>query len=161
MKANHPAKNLPRTASLAEGARRKGAMARPTTVKTFPRNGSVAGWGETKKGKLKETRETKVRHLPQATIAAGERDKRRKLTRNEKVAQPTVPRGAEVPSRKRIAQRNQTTCITKKKRKNLPSCATVSVARVPWTPPGSELRRASAGRQKINSKKNLQSRASV
>ena len=54
--------------------------------------------GETKKGELKEntgakTRETKVKTLPQATIVAGGRDKRRKPTRNGKVAQPTVPRG--------------------------------------------------------------------
>ena len=64
--------NLPRTASVAVGGRdEKGAMARPTTVKTLPRIVGVAG-GETKKGELKEntgakTRETKVtrfRRLP-------------------------------------------------------------------------------------------------
>ena len=72
-------------------------MARPTTVKTLPRIVGVAG-GETKKGELKEntgakTRKTKVKTLPQATIGAGVRDKRRKPTQNGKVAQPTVPRG--------------------------------------------------------------------
>ena len=73
-------------------------MARPTAVKTLPRIVGVAGGSETKKDELKEntgakTRETKVKTLPQATIVAGGRDKRRKPTRNGKVAQPTVPRG--------------------------------------------------------------------
>ena len=45
--------NLPRTASVAGGARRKGAMARPTTVKTLLRIVGVAGGGETRKGELK------------------------------------------------------------------------------------------------------------
>ena len=68
--------NLPRTASVAGGARRQGAMARPTTVIILPRIVSVAGGRETTKGELKEntgskTRETKVT-LPQATIVAGE-----------------------------------------------------------------------------------------
>ena len=83
---------------MAGGGRdEKGAMARPTTVKTLPRIGGVAG-GETKEGELKDntgakTRKTKVKTHPQATIAAGGRDKRRKPTQNGKVAQPTVPRG--------------------------------------------------------------------
>ena len=52
-------------------------MARPTTVKTLPRIVSVTGWGETKKGELKEnagatTRATNVKTLPQAIIVAGE-----------------------------------------------------------------------------------------
>ena len=80
------------------GRDEKGAMARPTTVKTLPRIVSLAGGAETKKGELKEntgakTRETKVKTLPQATIVAGGRDKCRKSTQNRKVAQPTVPRG--------------------------------------------------------------------
>ena len=36
------------------GQDEKGAMARPTTVKTLPRIVSLAGGGETKKGELKE-----------------------------------------------------------------------------------------------------------
>ena len=90
-------------------------MARPTTVKTLPRIVGVAGGGETKKGKLKDntgakTRKTKVKTLPQATIVAGGgRDKRRKRTQNGKVAQPTVPRGGVVPSRKRISK--EKTCL--------------------------------------------------
>ena len=68
--------NLPRTASVAGVRDEKGAMARPTTVKTHPRIVGVAGGGETKKGELKEntgakTRKTKVKTLPQATIVAG------------------------------------------------------------------------------------------
>ena len=80
-------------------------MARLTTVKTLPRIVGVAG-GETKEGELKDntgakTRKTKVKTHPQATIVAGGgRDKRRKPTQNGKVAQPTVPRGGEAPSRK-------------------------------------------------------------
>ena len=54
----------------------KGAMARPTTVKTLLRTVSVAAGGETKQGELKKntgakTRETKVKTLRQATIVAG------------------------------------------------------------------------------------------
>ena len=55
----------------------KGAMARPTTVKTLLRTVSVAAGGETKQGELKKntgakTRETKVKTLRQAAIVAGE-----------------------------------------------------------------------------------------
>ena len=108
-------------------------MARPITVKTLPRIVSVAGGGETKKGELKEntgtmTRETKVKTLPQATIVAGGgRDNRRKPTQNGKVAQPTVPRGGEVPSRKRIAERKQNNVHHKeKKTKHTVLCHCVS-----------------------------------
>ena len=80
----------------------------------------------------------------------GGRDQRRKPTRNGKAAQPTVPRGGEVPSRKRIAVKNKTTCITKKRRQNIQSCATAWVARLPWPLLSSALRKASAGRQKKN-----------
>ena len=67
--------NLPRTASVAGGARRQGAMARPTTV-ISPAYRRRGGGGETKKDDLKEntgakTRETKVKTLPQVTIVAG------------------------------------------------------------------------------------------
>ena len=58
------------------GQDEKGAMARPTTVKTLPRIVSLAGGGETKKGELKEntgakTRENKVKTIPQAAVVAG------------------------------------------------------------------------------------------
>ena len=86
-----------------------GTIIRQTTRQNLPRTASVARGGETKKSELKEntgakTRETKVKTLPQATIVVGGRDKRRKPTENGKVAQPTVPRGREVPSRKRISK---------------------------------------------------------
>ena len=69
------------------GRDEKGAIARPTTVKTLPRIVRVAGGGETKKPKLKEntgskTRETKIRNLPQAAIVAG--GARRKVKTNTK-----------------------------------------------------------------------------
>ena len=44
------------------------------------------------------------------------------------------------------------TCITKKRRQNMLSCATVQVPRLPWPPPGSERRRASAGRKQTKKK---------
>ena len=84
-------------------------MARPTAVKTLPRIVGVAGGGKTKKGKLKEstgakTRKTKVKTLPQDTIVAGGARQEAKTNTKRKVAQPTVPRGGEVPSRKRISK---------------------------------------------------------
>ena len=47
---------------------------------------------------------------------------------------------------------NYTTCMTKERRQNIKSCATVWVASLPWPPPGSELRRVLAGRQKRRKK---------
>ena len=69
----------------------------------------MAVGGETKKVELKEnagtmTRETNVKTLPQANIVAGGRDEKVKTNTNGKVAQPTVPRGGKVPSRKRISK---------------------------------------------------------
>ena len=69
---------------------------RQTNVKPPPRTANVAGEGETKKAELEENagvmaREINLKTLPQATIVAGGETKRRKPTRNEKVAQPTVP----------------------------------------------------------------------
>ena len=78
----------------------KGAMARQTTVKTLPRTVSVAGGGETKKGELKENTgaNSQSQNPPAGYHRGGEgQDKRRKPTRNGKVAQPTFPRGGEVP----------------------------------------------------------------
>ena len=73
-------------------------MTRQTTVKNLPRTASMARVVETKKGEVKEntgakTRETNIETLPQATSWRGGETKRRKPTRNGKVAQPTVPRG--------------------------------------------------------------------
>ena len=87
---------------MREGRDEKSDMIRKITVKNLPRIASVTGGGETKKSELKEnagamTRETNVKTLPQATIVAGGETKRRKPTSNGKVAQPTVPRGGEVP----------------------------------------------------------------
>ena len=67
------------------------------------------GGGKTNKGELKEnagakTREAKVKTLPQATIVAGGARQEAKTNTKRKVAQPTVPRGGEVPSRKRISK---------------------------------------------------------
>ena len=102
--------NLPRTASVAGGAKRKRRYGKTNYRQNPPAYRRRGGGGETKKGELKDntgakTRKTKVKTLPQATIVAGGgRDKRRKRTQNGKVAQPTVPRGGGVPSRKRISK---------------------------------------------------------
>ena len=101
--------NLPRTASVAGGGETKKALWQNQPPSKPSRVSSAWRGGETKKGELKEntgakTRKTKVKTLPQATIVAGERDKKRKPTQKRKVAQSTVPRGGEVPSRKRISK---------------------------------------------------------
>ena len=95
-------KNLPRTASVVGGAIQRRRYDKAPTVKNLPRTGGVAGGGDTKKDELKEnesamTRETDVKTSPQATIVAGGERKRRKPTRNGKVAQLTDPRGRKVP----------------------------------------------------------------
>ena len=70
-------KNLPRTASVAGGARRKRRQYDNTNYrKKTPAYRQRGGGGETKKGELKDntgakTRKTKVKTLPQATIVAG------------------------------------------------------------------------------------------
>ena len=74
-----------------------------------PGNRRRGGGSETKKGKLKEntgakTRETKSKPSRRLPSWRGGRDNRRNPTRNGKVAQPTVPRGEKVPSRKRISK---------------------------------------------------------
>ena len=106
-------------------------MARPTTVKILPRIVSVAGGGETKKGELKEntgasTRGTKVKSLPQATIVAGgARQKAETNTKRKGGTAHSPAMGGEVPSRKRMQRENKITCITKKRRQKMQSCATV------------------------------------
>ena len=91
-------KNPPRTASVAGGARRNGAMIRQTTVKNLPRTASVAGGGETKKSELKEnagatTKETNVKTLPQAIIVAGVETKRRNQREMERWHNPQSREG--------------------------------------------------------------------
>ena len=101
--------NLPRTASVAGGRDEKGAMARPTPVKTRPRIVGAAGgldeerriWSRTQARRQGKSKAKPSRRLPSWR---GGRDKRRKPTRNGKVAQPTVPRGVGVPSRKRLSK---------------------------------------------------------
>ena len=88
--------NLPRTASVAGRARRKRRYGKTNHRRNPPAYRRRGGGRETKKGELKyntgaKTRETKVMTVPQAIIVAGG-------------AQPTVPRGGEVPSRKRISK---------------------------------------------------------
>ena len=79
-KADHH-QNLPRTANVAE-----------------------RGGGQTNKGAIEGKRrryckETNVETLPRTAIhCGGVETKSLKPTRNGKVAQPTVPRGGEVPS---------------------------------------------------------------
>ena len=125
-------RNLPRTASVAGGRDKKGAMARqpPSKPSRVP---SVWRGGETKNGELKEntganTRETNIKTLPQAPSWRGGETKRRKPIRNGKVAQPTVPRrgGECLLIAENALQNENKTCITKKRRqKNIQSCATV------------------------------------
>ena len=86
------------------GRDEKGGMARQTTVKTRPRTVGVAGGGRTKQGELKEntgaeTRETKAKTLPQATIVAGARDEMAKTNTKWKGGTTHSPaRGGGVPS---------------------------------------------------------------
>ena len=84
-------------------------MARPTTVKTLPRIVGVAG-GRDEERRIegehrREDKENQSQNPPAGYHrGGGGRDKRRKPTQNGKVAQPTVPRGGEVPSRKRTSK---------------------------------------------------------
>ena len=92
-----------------EGARRKRRYGKTNHRQNLPAHRQRGGGGETKKGELKEntganTREAKVKPSRRLPSWRGGRDKRRKPTRNGKVAQPTVPRGGKVPSRKRITK---------------------------------------------------------
>ena len=68
--------NLPRTASVAGGARRKRRYGKTNHRQNPPAYRRRGGGGETKNGELKDntgakTRKTKVKTLPQATIVAG------------------------------------------------------------------------------------------
>ena len=92
------------------GETKNGAMIRKPTVKNLPRT-TVAEGSETRKGELEESagamaKETNFNTLPEAVLVDGGQTKRPKPTRNGKVAQSTVPRGEEVPSRKRTTKIN-------------------------------------------------------
>ena len=68
--------SLPRTASVAGGAKRRRHYGKTNHRQNPPAYRRRGGGGETKKGELKEntvakTRKTKVKTLPQATIVAG------------------------------------------------------------------------------------------
>ena len=151
------------------GARRKRRYGKTDHRQNPPAYRRRDGGGETKKDELKEntgakTRETKVKTLSQATIVAGGgRDKRRKRTRNGKVAQPTVPRGGEVSSRKRIAERKQNNVHRKeKKTKHTVLCHCVS-SQITLAAPrlGAEEGVGRTTKKQKTNTKNLQSRASV
>ena len=157
--------NLPRTASVAGGETKKGATARRTTVVTLPRMVGVAG-GRDEEGRIegehrREDKENQSQNPPAGYHRGGGETKGENQHEMERWHNPWSREGGEVPSRKRIAERKQKTRITKKIKEDIMSCATVCLARLLWPPPGSELGRASAGRQKEKNKKNLQSRPPV
>ena len=114
------------------GARRKRRYGKTDHRQNPPAYRRRDGGGETKKDKLKantgaKTKETKLKPSRRLPSWRGGRDKRRKPTRNGKVAQPTVPRGGEVPSRKRVAERKQNNVHHKeKKTKHTVLCHCVS-----------------------------------
>ena len=108
----------------------KGAMARQTTVKTFPRTVSVAEGDETKKSELKDntgakTRETKVKPLPNITIVAGGARKGENLHEMERWHNPQSRERVKCLAENAYQRENKITCITKKKRQTIQSCATV------------------------------------
>ena len=97
-KANHPSKTC-RVPPVCRGGRdEKGAMARQTTAKTLPRTVSVAGGARRRKANWRRTqalRQGKPKSKPSRRLPSwrGGETKRRKPTQNGKVALPTVPRG--------------------------------------------------------------------
>ena len=91
--------NLPRTASMAGGTRRKRRYGKTNHRQNPPAYRRRGGGGETKKGELKEntgaeTRKTKVKTPPQATIVAG--GARQEAKTNTKWKGGTIPRGGGV-----------------------------------------------------------------
>ena len=93
--------NLPRTASVAGGARRKRRYGKTNHRQNPPAYRRRGGGGETKKGELKEntgakTRETKIKSLPQATIVAGGGEtERRKQNEMERWHDPESREGGK------------------------------------------------------------------
>ena len=88
-----------KTRILKENARYDKANHRQKT----PADPQRGGGGRDEERRLKEnagamTRETSVKILPRTASVAGGDTKRRTPAQNGKVAQPTFPRGAEVPS---------------------------------------------------------------
>ena len=100
--------NLPRIASVAGGGETKKALWQDQPPPKPSRVLSAWRWGrdEERRAEGEHRREHKGNQSQNPPAGyhrgGGGRDKRRKPTRNGKVAQPTVPRGGEVPSRKRI-----------------------------------------------------------
>ena len=134
-----------------ETTRRHGKTNHRQNPPAYRRRG---GGGETKKGELKENtgakaRKITVKTLPQATIVArGGETKGKNQHEMERRHNPQSREGGRCLAENAYPNRKQNKCITRKRTQNIQSCATVCVARLPWPPPGSELRRASAGRQK-------------
>ena len=104
-KANHPS-NLPRTASVAGGARRKRHDGKTNHRQNPPvyRPRGAGGRDEERRIEVEHRREDKRKRgqNPRAGYRSGGggEDKRRTPTRNGKVAQPTVPRGGRSASPK-------------------------------------------------------------
>ena len=101
--------NLPRTASVAGGARRKKRNVKTNHRQNPPAYRRRGGGARRRKANRRRTqarRQGKPKSKPSRRLPSwrGGRDKRRKPTQNGKVAQPTVPRGGEVPSRKGISK---------------------------------------------------------
>ena len=99
--------NLPRTASVAGGAKRKRRYGKTNYRQNPPAYRRRGGEGETKKGELKEntgakTRKTNVKTLSQATIVAGGARQEAKTNTKWKGGTTHSPARGGVPSRKRI-----------------------------------------------------------
>ena len=125
--------NLPRTASVAGGARRKRRYGKTNHRQNPPayRQRCGGGRGEEKRieGKHRRLDKGNQSQSPPAGYhrGGGGRDKRRKPTRHGKAAQPTVPLEGDVPNRKRIAERKQNNVHHKeKKTKHTVLCHCVS-----------------------------------
>ena len=158
--------NLPRTASAAAGARRKRRYGKKSHRQNPPAYRQRGGGGRveekrTRGAHRREDKGNQSQNPPAGYHRGGGETKGENQHEMERWHNPWSREGGEVPSRKRIAERKQKTRITKKIKEDIMSCATVCLARLLWPPPGSELGRASAGRQKEKNKKNLQSRPPV
>ena len=102
--------NLPRTASVAGGGRdEKGAMARPTTVKTLPRIVGVAGGGDEGRrigGQHRREDKENQSQNPPAGYHRGGRGETKGETQHEmkRWHNPQSREGGRVPSRERISK---------------------------------------------------------
>ena len=112
---------LPRTASVAGGETKKGAMIRQTTVKTLPRTASVAGGGRDEGRRLKEkagvmARETNIKTLPRTKDRhrGGGRDEKAKTNTKWRWHNPQSREGGKCLAENAQQRENKTTCITKK-----------------------------------------------